>query len=201
MDGTNTFPSMQTIAREAGLKDKRNARKTVRRLEEKGIIIPDGPKIGGRYKATRYRFNLTPTEAISETVTGEVDEFEAIVLMMLEEEDQIIRNIPPGLTEWVSKLRPLPTLIHLSEEQASAAFHAISSLLANGAAHLFGAKRGSSGMILDYEPIWELDEKYGAGTAEALAKLIIQFGVDDDLHPVSVRLFVWRHLADQLIEK
>jgi hypothetical protein len=55
-DGTDSYPSMATIARESGLKDRRSAQRIVRRLEQKSVVLSDD-KSGGRF-STRYRFNL-----------------------------------------------------------------------------------------------------------------------------------------------
>ena len=63
-DGSDSFPSMTTIAREAGLKDRRCAQYVVRRLESKGVIFADTSKAGGRQKSTRYRFDLENSEPV-----------------------------------------------------------------------------------------------------------------------------------------
>ena len=57
-DGTETWPSMTRIAKESGLSDRRSAQRIVRRMEERGILIADTDKIGGRRNSTSYRFNL-----------------------------------------------------------------------------------------------------------------------------------------------
>ena len=56
-DGT-AWPSMETIALEAGLGSRRAAQRVVRRLELKGIISPATSKTGGRKNPAHYRFNL-----------------------------------------------------------------------------------------------------------------------------------------------
>ena len=64
---------MNTIATEAGLSDRRAAQLVVRRLEEKGLIVADTVKTGGRYKTTHYRFDLEysgPTVALSTAETA-----------------------------------------------------------------------------------------------------------------------------------
>ena len=77
----------------------------------------------------------------------------------------------------------------------------MNELLVNGAALLLGEKRGSTSTLIDYDRIWDLDEKYGAGTTETLARKLLEVGVGTgDPHPVSVRTFVWTHLADQLLD-
>ena len=65
-------PSMERIAREAGLGHKRAAQKVMRRLESKGVISPTTSKKGGRKNPTRYRFNLNsiPTDALPDTENG-----------------------------------------------------------------------------------------------------------------------------------
>ena len=124
------------------------------------------------------------------------------VSQLMEEEAEIIRSIPLELTKWVSRLQPLPKgSSPLAEDDAVKAFTTISELLANGAARLFGEKRGSTSTLLDYDRIWDLDEKYGAGTTTALANKILELGVaTDDPHPISVKTFVWNHLTDQLLD-
>jgi Helix-turn-helix domain len=72
-DGAESYPSMNTIATEAGLSDRRAAQRVVRRLERKGLIVAETSKSGGRYKATHYRFDLGysgPTVALYQTVTA-----------------------------------------------------------------------------------------------------------------------------------
>lgn len=62
------YPSMETIALEAGLGSRRAAQKVVRRLELTGIISPTTPKKGGRKNPTHYQFNLgnsEPPDALS----------------------------------------------------------------------------------------------------------------------------------------
>ena len=57
-DGTNTWPSMTRIAKEAGLSDRRSAQRIVRRMEQRGILIAETKKTGGWKIPTMYRFNL-----------------------------------------------------------------------------------------------------------------------------------------------
>jgi hypothetical protein len=62
------YPSMKTIALEAGLGNRTAAQKVVRRLEEKEVIAPTTSKKGGRNNPTHYQFNLgnrIPTDALS----------------------------------------------------------------------------------------------------------------------------------------
>lgn len=58
--GENSYPSMDTIARESGLQSRRSAQRIVRQLEKKRIITATTPKTGGRGqdKATVYRLDL-----------------------------------------------------------------------------------------------------------------------------------------------
>ena len=66
-------PSMERIAREAGLGNRTAAQKVMRRLEAKGIIFPTTPKKGGRKNPTHYEFNRgnsIPTDALSGTEKG-----------------------------------------------------------------------------------------------------------------------------------
>jgi len=58
-DGTNAYPSMETIAAGAGLADRRCAQRVVRRLEQKGIIRRTGRK-GGQYSTGIYEFVTSP---------------------------------------------------------------------------------------------------------------------------------------------
>jgi hypothetical protein len=257
-DGAESYPSMTTIAAEAGLSDRRAAQRVVRRLEEKGLIFADTVKSGGRYKSTHYRFNLEysgPTVALSQTETAtpvarnsdpsgtkqpsygrtkgyeksikenngadravrscvwddpdpfwHSDEAEKLdphgcIRQLLWEEEQIIRSIPPALTQWTANLHPLLPRVPLSETDAAKTFHGISELLVNGAAILFGTARGSHSTLLDYADIYALDEMYGAGTSETLARETLNRGVGDDntSFPISERVFVWGHLAGQLL--
>jgi len=80
-DGGNAYPSMTTIALEAGLSCRQTAQRIVWRMEKKGVIFAESNKRGGRRVTTRYRFNLeycNPGEsatldvAVSETATPEV---------------------------------------------------------------------------------------------------------------------------------
>jgi hypothetical protein len=257
-DGAESYPSMNTIATEAGLSDRRAAQRVVRRLEKKGVIVAETSKSGGRYKATHYRFDLGysgPTVALSQTVTAtpvarnsdpsctkqrsygrpkgyersmkghtgadravpkyywdsddpwwmseeiEKSDPDGRWRQLLWEEEQIVHAIPKGLTHWTANLHPLLPRVPLSETDAAKAFHGVSELLVNGAAKLFGTARGSTSTLLDYADIYALDEMYGAGTSEALASEIRNRGVGDDntSFPISERVFVWGHLASQLL--
>jgi hypothetical protein len=65
----SAYPSMETIALEAGLGNRTAAQKVVRRLEAKGIISPTTSKKGGRKNPTHYQFNCgnsIPTDALSD---------------------------------------------------------------------------------------------------------------------------------------
>ena len=88
--------------------------------------------------------------------------------------------------------------ISLTEAQAVHAHSRVNELLLNGAARLFGQGRGSNSMLLDYEPIWKLDEASGPGTAEALAGKVLAMVKPDERNPVSTNTFIWSHLAGQL---
>jgi hypothetical protein len=143
-------------------------------------------------------FSDSETDTDTETHKGFInDQFDRDdwVRQLMEDEAEIIRSIPSELTQWVTRVRPTLASVSLAEADAVKAFTAISELLVNGAARLFGNKRGSNSSLLDYDRVWDLDEKYGAGTTEALAKKILASGVaTNDLHPISVRTFVWNHL-------
>jgi hypothetical protein len=56
------YPSMETIAHEAGLGSRRAAQMVMRRLETKGVISPTGSKKGGRKNPTRYQINPVNSE-------------------------------------------------------------------------------------------------------------------------------------------
>jgi Helix-turn-helix domain len=58
--GGNSFPAMETIASESGLKTRRGAQLVVRQLERMGIIIAETAKTGGRGRRTTtiYRLNM-----------------------------------------------------------------------------------------------------------------------------------------------
>jgi hypothetical protein len=74
-DGCNSYPSMDTIAREAGFKYRQGAQRVVRRLEKKGLIVAETAKTGGSGVTTIYRFNLKyciPTDALSNPQTASV---------------------------------------------------------------------------------------------------------------------------------
>jgi hypothetical protein len=74
-DGAEAFPSMATIAAESGL-TRRNAQRNVRRLEQKGVILAETPKSGGRWKATHYRFllgNSVASDALSGKETASLE--------------------------------------------------------------------------------------------------------------------------------
>ncbi len=49
---------MTRIANEAGLSCRQSAQRIVRRMENRGILIAETPKSGGRRNPTVYRFNL-----------------------------------------------------------------------------------------------------------------------------------------------
>lgn len=69
-DGSNAYPSMSTIAAEAGLKHRQSAQRIMARLEKKGVIEAYTKKKGGRSCPTRYRF--LPEKCNSELqITGE----------------------------------------------------------------------------------------------------------------------------------
>ena len=68
-DGTQTWPSMTRIANEAGLSCRQSAQRIVRRMENRGILVAETPKSGGRRNPTVYRFNLeycNPPDALIE---------------------------------------------------------------------------------------------------------------------------------------
>lgn len=54
--GGGTYPSMSTVALEAGLQDRETASRVTRRLVERGVILTGNPSKGG--KPTVYRFNF-----------------------------------------------------------------------------------------------------------------------------------------------
>src|ERR1700733_4649960 len=258
-DGADAYPSMSTIAAEAGLKNRRNAQRIVRRLEAKGIIAAVSPKSGGRYKSTHYRFNLE--NSVPDCLSGEVpgqtasvqvgncvptgqkerlygrtkgyerlekegsgsktsallkeedfkdyrirqpeesdDDywFRQCVEEALDEEEEMIRSIPPELARWVSGLHHSP--VALTEADASKAFAEVNNILFNGAAKLFGVERGAFSTLLSYARVWRLDESYGSGVSAALAEKIISCRVanDDDPHPVTHRSLIWNYFVDQL---
>jgi hypothetical protein len=70
-DGGNSYPSMETIARESGLQSRRSAQRIVRQLEKKRIIVATTPKTGGRGqdKATVYRLDLDYESPINSDTT------------------------------------------------------------------------------------------------------------------------------------
>jgi helix-turn-helix protein len=59
-NGENSYPSMDTIARESGLQSRRSAQRIVRQLEKMRILVATTAKTGGRGrdKATVYRLYL-----------------------------------------------------------------------------------------------------------------------------------------------
>ncbi|MGC1871977.1 MAG: helix-turn-helix domain-containing protein [Acidobacteriaceae bacterium] len=59
-DGSNSYPSMTTVAEEAGLKHRQTASSIVHRLEGTGIIQATSEGNGGRSRTTRYRFPGVP---------------------------------------------------------------------------------------------------------------------------------------------
>jgi hypothetical protein len=75
-DGGNSYPSMERIAREAGLRHRQSAQRVVRRLERKGLIVAETQKTGGNSVTTHYRFNLkycNPADALSTEQTATVE--------------------------------------------------------------------------------------------------------------------------------
>ncbi len=56
-------------------------------------------------------------------------------------------------------------------------------------------------MMVARDAIWTIDEMYGAGTSEALAREIRNRGVGDTntVFPISERVYVWGHLAGELL--
>jgi hypothetical protein len=61
--GRNAYPSINTIAREGGVKTRRWVQRVVRQLEGLGVIIAETPKTGGRpgsgrRTTTTYRVNM-----------------------------------------------------------------------------------------------------------------------------------------------
>jgi hypothetical protein len=56
--GGNSFPAMETIASESGLKTRRGAQLVVRQLERMGIIIAETAKTGGRGRRTTTIYRL-----------------------------------------------------------------------------------------------------------------------------------------------
>jgi hypothetical protein len=69
--GENSYPSMETIARESGLQSRRSAQRVVRQLEKKRIIVATTAKTGGRgrNKATVYRLDLDYKSAVNSDTT------------------------------------------------------------------------------------------------------------------------------------
>jgi hypothetical protein len=69
--GGNSYPSMETIARESGLQSRRSAQRVVRQLEKKRIIVAMTAKTGGRGqdKATVYRLDLDYKSPINSDTT------------------------------------------------------------------------------------------------------------------------------------
>lgn len=206
-DGSNAFPSMTTIAREAGFKHRQSVQRVMKRLEEKKIIAADTAKLGGRSRSTRYRFllencnfklhfsetattdpqncnfqstklqPLSCTKGYERSLKDSYDESYAWVFQLMEDEAAIINSLPRGLTNWVASLKPLARKADLAEKQAAQGFQAVNELLFNGAAILCSEARGSFSTLQDYEDIWALDETYGPGTAATLARKIIDFDV------------------------
>jgi hypothetical protein len=70
-DGGNSYPSMETIAKESGLQSRRSAQRVVRQLEKKRIIVAMTAKTGGRGqdKATVYRLDLDYKSPINSDTT------------------------------------------------------------------------------------------------------------------------------------
>lgn len=71
---STSYPSMERVAQESGFKSRRTARRIVRQLEKRGLLIAASAKTGGRGrdKATVYRINLAyvSTEPASERRTA-----------------------------------------------------------------------------------------------------------------------------------
>lgn len=126
-----------------------------------------------------------------------------------EQKLEIVHSLPQQLTTWIATLKPLALPTPLSEEDAVAAFDGVNVRLfisgyakgderLHGCARLFGQSRGSDWFLLDYERIWRLEQKYGAGTSVAVAQKILDLVGLDDVHPITVASFIWNHIADQL---
>jgi hypothetical protein len=112
---------------------------------------------------------------------------------LIHHEEEIVQSLPFGLTHFVSTLHPLTIPIPVTESAAVVAFNRVNELLLNGAARLFGTKRGSNSYLLDFQRIWDLDEVYGFGTAESLAEQVV---ASCDSH----RAWIWGYLVDQLCD-
>lgn len=67
-DCRNSFPSMETVAAESGLKDVRWVKRIVRRLEQLGVLTAETEKTGGKSITTRYRVNL-PNSGLETTLS------------------------------------------------------------------------------------------------------------------------------------
>jgi hypothetical protein len=113
--------------------------------------------------------------------------------------EDAIRNILPELTDFISNLQFHPTSI--TEIDAAKAFSGVNEALFEGAGRLFANTRGSSSTCLDYEDIWRLDEGYGTGTSEALARKISKLIPLDDSRSHSTRRFAWGRSSGQLIAR
>jgi hypothetical protein len=59
-DGSNSYPSMTTVAQEAGLGYRQTASVIAHRLEARGIVEATSERTGGRAKPTVYRFPEAP---------------------------------------------------------------------------------------------------------------------------------------------
>jgi hypothetical protein len=128
-----------------------------------------------------------------------------------EQKLEIVHSLPQQLTTWIASLKPLALPSPLSEKDAAAAFAGVNDALfisgpaiegedLHGAARLFGTARGSHWSLLDYQRIWALDQKFGAGTSVAVAQKILELMKRDEWHPISIDSFIWNHIADQLID-
>jgi hypothetical protein len=71
-DTAEAYPAMARIARETGLQTERSARRVVRQLEKKLVIIAVSPKTGGRGRdrATVYRVNVASARDKTRTATS-----------------------------------------------------------------------------------------------------------------------------------
>ena len=70
--GNGSFPSMSTVAMEAGLENRESASRITKRLVDRKILLSDNPS-GGR-KPTVYRFNFglsNRDSPVTATVTPE----------------------------------------------------------------------------------------------------------------------------------
>ena len=68
-DGSNIFPSMQTLAFKARLKDVRSARRIVSKLERSGFLIREVSGVG-RGNVPRWRINLSGVSGFTASEAG-----------------------------------------------------------------------------------------------------------------------------------